>query len=292
MSSFAQGALIFMETKGTNIIVSIVALVFGVLIINNIMKMLKMAVVDSKLEKSMVKLVLTILQFLLYFMLVIYILSKLGIGITGIVAAFSAFSLAIGLAIQDVIGGLANGLVIISTRPFKVGDYVQIGSISGTVQEINIMHTVLDTPDKKHIFLPNKTVYNSSIENYTTNPIRRIDYEFGVDYGNDFDMVKQKFTELVQNDPLVVKEPAPVVFLSRVDACEIVYKFRVWVRNENYWPLNNSLPQKAFDVCNKNNIAIAFPQLTLSTRPGETTFQLEKIAEAQAIAAKNQEANK
>ena len=266
MTPVLQSILSFIEAKGTSIIVSLFALVFGIMIIKNLMKIIKMAVIGSKLDKSMFKLVLSVIQFLLYFLLVVYILSKMGIGITGLVAIFSAFSLAIGLAIQDVIGGLANGLVIISTKPFKVGDFVQIGDISGTIKEINIMHTVLDSPDKQHIFLPNKTVYNSSIQNFTTNPVRRLDYEAGVDFSADHYQVKELFTKVLNQNPYVLKNPAPQVMVNEVGSNEIVYKLRCWVMNNDYWTLHFELREQILMACRENNIGLAFPQITLSQR--------------------------
>lgn len=263
MSSFVQSAYAFLNDKGTNIVIALFALVFGLLIIKNLMKCIEKAIIDSKLEKSMIKLVLTIIRFVLYFLLALYILKKLDINLTGFVAVFSAFSLAVGLAIQDIIGSFVNGLVIASTKPFKIGDTVEIGGITGTVKEINLMHTVIDTPDKAEVYLPNKTVYNSQIYNYSKLPFRRLDYEVVLDFSNDREEATECLKKVLETNSYVSKNPSPLVYISEIEEKGVRYKLRCWVENSNYWNLYNDIRGEVYSACTENKISFALPKVEM-----------------------------
>lgn len=269
MEKFLDSILVFLENSGYSLIQAAVALVLGILIIRNLLKITKLMLVRSKMDNSLVSFVLTIEKILLAILLSFYCLSTVGISLTGFVAALSALTLAIGLAIQDIIGSVANGLMIVSTKPFKVNDYVEIGDIGGTIKEITLMHTILTTPDNKRIMLPNKTVFASEITNYSCHPTRRIEFMFGVDYDTNVETAKQVIMETISAHPLVLHDPAPFCRLKELADSEIRFVSRVWVHNSDYWTVYFDLMEQVYAAFEKNGIELAFPQVTLSYRAGE-----------------------
>lgn len=266
MSSFINEILHFVHSRGTSLLICIVALVLGMMAVNNVLKLVRRVLINSKLDDTIVKLSLTVIKIFLYFMIMLYIVSTLGIKLTGFIAVFSALSLAVGLAIQDVISGVANGIVIVSSKPFKVGDHVKIGSIEGKIREIRIMYTVIDTFDRVQIFLPNKTVYNADISNFTTSPLRRLDFEFGVDYDTDMNMAKEILLQTISNFKYALNKPDYSVFMKSLEDSSVVFIARFWVKNEDYWAAKGDFNAIVFEEFKKNGISIPFPQITLSSR--------------------------
>lgn len=266
MSSFVQQILEFIQTRGTNLLICAVALILGIMAVNNISKLVKRVLINSKLDDTIVKLSLTIIKLLLYFVIILYIVSTLGIKLTGFIAVFSALSLATGLAIQDVISGIANGIVIVSSKPFKVGDYVKIGSIEGKIREIRIMYTIIDTVDRVQIFLPNKTVYNADISNFSISPVRRVDFEFDVDYDSDMKEAIEVIQNSIASFKFTLTNPKYDVFVKSMQDSAVIICARFWVHNENYWPTKNSFNGIIFEEFKKAGICVPFPQITLSQR--------------------------
>ena len=266
MESFIDNARFFLQSRGADLITCIVGVVFGLLIINNVMRLLKRALINTRMDVTIVKLSLTMLKVTLYFMLLLYAIGRLGIKLTGFIAVFSAFSLAFGLAIQDVISGVANGIVIVSSKPFKVGDHVKVGSVEGIIREIRIMHTVIDTFDKVQIFIPNKTVYNAEILNFSADPIRRLDFIVSVDYDTDMTKAREVMLEAAKSYPLVLKKPDPTVAIKEFCSSDVSFIIKAWVRNEDYWTMFNDFKMVLFNTFKKEGIVMAFPQVTLSQR--------------------------
>ena len=280
MEVFLTQLELFLEQSGYQLITVVVSAVLGVLIIMSLLKLIKQGLLQSALDDSLVKFVLTIIRFLMYLALVFYLLSKLKVPLSGFVAALSAATLAIGLAIQEIIGGIANGLMLVTTRPFKVNDFVQIDDISGVIKEITLLHTVMNTVDNKRIILPNKTVFSSEIINYSTNPLRRLDLSFSVDYSSDVEEVKALITNVCMRHPMVLAEPAPMVRLNNHNASSLDFVTRVWVQNADYWTVYFDLKEQVLAALNKARIGIPFPQMTLSYREPVASAGVEETKEA------------
>ena len=266
MDAFVKQCVYFLEKSGYQLISVLVALFLGYLIAQNLLKLLKQALLQSSLDNSLVHFVLTIVKFVLYLALAFYCLAKLNIPLSGFVAALSAATLAIGLAIQDIIGGVANGLMLVTTHPFKVNDFVSIGGTSGTIKEVTLLHTVINTTDNKMITIPNKTVFGSEITNYSVNPLRRVDLVFGVDYSSDVEDVKALISNIARRHPLVLAEPAPAVRLASQNASSLDFNCRVWTNNSDYWSVFYDLNEQVYAAFNENGICVPFPQVTLSYR--------------------------
>ncbi|MBO5770769.1 MAG: mechanosensitive ion channel family protein [Spirochaetales bacterium] len=266
MSSIIESISTFMERSGFSIITLIFVAVFGLISVRCILKMLKHSLLQTSLDKLLIKFVMTIAKIFLYVLLLLYCFTIVGIPLTGAVTALSAITLAIGLAIQDIIAGVASGMMLVAIHPFKVGDFVEADGNSGSVKEVNLFHTVLTTSDNKQVMIPNKNIFSSEIVNYSYNDKRRLDIIFGADYDcNHHDVIKV-IKETAEKHPLVLKDPAVMVRLSEFKDSEIAYLCRVWVMSSDYWTVKFDLQEQVLDAYAKNGLEMAYPQITLSYR--------------------------
>lgn len=259
----------FFTSSGLNALVMVFIVIAGLLAIKRLLLLLKYMLISSRLDNSLVSFVLTAVKIVVYTLFLLHCMNMMGIAVTGFVSAISAVTLAIGLSIQNVIASVANGLMIVSTRPFKVNDFVDIDGISGTVQEVTLMHTILNTPDNKHVFVPNSKVFGSQITNYSTNELRRLDVLYDVDYASDVESVRKILLDYALSHPLVLKNPAPAVHYATSKESSITFTLRVWVKNSDYWPVNWDLQEENFKNLVNGGVNIPFPQITLSYRDSE-----------------------
>lgn len=259
----------FMESYGINYISTAVIAFLGILTIRNIIKLTEKALIDSTLDNSLVAFVVAIIRILLYLALLFICLGRLNVPLNGVISAVSAITLAIGLAVQDIIGGVANGIMMVSSKLFKVNDYVEIGDYSGSVKEIKLLHTILVTPDNKTITIPNKVVFSSSITNYSVYKIRRLDFVYGIDYDSDIDKAKKVLLELALSSPLVLRDPPMMTAVKELKDSEVDILLRVWVNSSDYWALTYYLNENATAALEKEGIEVPYPQLTISYRHDE-----------------------
>ena len=176
-----------LNTPLQTVVFVLITLAFGLLAIKLFLVLVKRMLLLSSLDNAIIRFITTSLQVMLWIVLILYCMRIMNIPLGSMIALLSALGVAIGLAIQDSIANVANGLVMILTRPFKVGDYVKIGDDEGTIEELRLMNTILSTTENKKLILPNKTVFTSRIINYNTNPTRRLELIFSIDYDSDLD---------------------------------------------------------------------------------------------------------
>lgn len=268
MTGFVEQLNMFLEASGFSLLTLIVVIPCGLVSARCILKIIKHSLLRTSLDKLLIKFLLTIIKVIVYVGLLLYCCTIIGIPLTGVVTALSAVTLAIGLAIQDIIAGVASGMMLVSIHPFKVGDYVEAGGFGGSVKEVNLFHTVLTTPDNKQMMIPNKNIFAEEIVNYSHNDTRRLDLIFTADYDEDRENVKRVIEGVALSHPLVLKSPESMVRVNELNASDISYLCRVWVMNQDYWTVKFDLTELVLDALAKNNINIPFPQLTLSYREG------------------------
>lgn len=260
---------LFLENYGFLYITTAIIAFLGVLTVRNIIKLSEKALLDSSIDKSLVGFIITIVRILLYLALLFVCLGRLNVPLTGLVSAISALTLAIGLAVQDIIGGVANGIMMVSSKLFKVNDFVEIGSYSGSVKEIKLLHTVLVTGDNKTITIPNKTVFSSSITNYSVYKVRRLDLTFGIDYESDIEKAKKILLDLALSTPMTLRDPAPMTAVKELKDSEISILLRVWVNSQDYWNLTYYLNENSTRVLEDGGIEVPYQQLTINYREKE-----------------------
>lgn len=258
-----------MENYGYVYSSTILIAILGIFTVRNIVRLLEKALINSRIDNSLVGFIMAIVRIILYLGLLFICLGRLDIPLNGVVSAVSALTLAIGLAVQDIIGGVANGIMMVTSNLFKVNDFVDIGGYSGSVKEIKLLHTVLVTGDNKTITIPNKVVFSSSITNYSVFKVRRLDTLFGVDYDADIEKAKKVLSDLIASCPLVLKDPSPMVVVKELKDSEIDILVRTWVNSSDYWDLVWYLNEKGMETLNRNGIEVPYPQLTISYRKEE-----------------------
>ena len=256
----------FLEQTGFNWIAVLAMAVFGYLIVGNLIRQLKVALLASSMDNALVGFVLTFVRFALLLALLLLCLSTLGIPLSGVVGAISAATLAIGLAVKDILSSVANGIVLVLNCPFKEGDYVEIGSVSGSIKEVKLMHTVLTTPDNRQVMLPNSLVFSSSIVNYSANDTRRMDLSVSIDYSENPEKVKKILMDVVEKHPMVLEEPAPSCHFNYSKDSAITLNVRVWCKRVDYWTVNWDLNEQLTKKLIDKGVQIPFPQVTVSYR--------------------------
>ncbi len=206
----------------------------------------------------------SILKILLYIVTFIITLSILNIPMTSLIAVLSAAGLAIGLALQNSLSNLAGGFIILFSKPFKSGDYVNIGSSSGKVEKIEILYTKIVTDDNKTVYIPNGTVANSDITNFSEKEVRRVDLEFGISYDDDLENAKKIILDIAANHNLIIDNPSlPFARLGTQAEDSLQIKVHVWTKTENYWQVKYDMTELVNDAFIRNNITIPFRQLDI-----------------------------
>ena len=194
--------------------------------------------------------------------LFISILGMVGVEMTTFIAMLTAASLAVAMAFNGTLSNFAGGVMILFFKPFKVGDYIEAQGYAGTVKEIQIFVTVLTTPDNKTILIPNGLLSNNSLINFSTQSVRRVDWSFGIGYGDSYDDAKKMILNLLKEDERILTEPAePFIALGALADSSVNVTVRVWVKPENYWGVFFDMNEKFYKNADKYNLNIPFPQL-------------------------------
>ena len=249
-----------------NVVYFFVALFIGIVLVKIILRITRSVLARSKMEKITQSFLLSLLKFVLYLLLILILAQIIGIPITGLVALISAAGLAVSLALQDSLSNLANGIIIISTKPFHEGDYVQINGVEGTVKNIRMLTTALVTPDNKLIVLPNSNLVTNEIVNYNVLGRRRVDLTFSVAYESDLKQVCGIISEVIRSDGRTLEDPAPTVRLANMGASAIDISARCWCDAEDYWDIYYYILDKVFNEFKKNGISVPFQQMEVRMR--------------------------
>ena len=247
----------------TKILAAVVIAVIGCLLIRLVMNLLVKVLEKSKLEKAAYSLVKTLVRTALYVLLALIVASSLGIDVTGIVALASVATLAVSLALQNMLANVIGGFTLLYTRPFKSGDYVEIAGQSGTVTEIGMSYTKLNTPDNKMISIPNSAVVAAQIVNYTTTGIRRVDIAVTASYDAPAEKVIETLLE-VAKDGRILQEPAvPFAALTGYGESSIGYVLRFWVKGSDYWDVYYKVNREIKVAFDKAGVEMTYPHLNV-----------------------------
>jgi len=245
---------------GKNLVIALLIFYVGrmaiALVVRGLRKLLRKQDVDKTLETFVCNLV----RMALLVVVIIAAIGALGIQTTSFIAIFGAAGLAIGLALQGSLSNFAAGVLIVLFRPYKVGNYIEGAGISGTVEQVQILTTILLTPDNKEIIVPNSQIMSSIITNYSANDTRRVDMVVGVSYDDDIDKVRRTIEELVAADDRILDEPACTIAVSALADSSVNFVVRPWVKSENYWGVMFELTEAIKKRFDKEGISFPFPQ--------------------------------
>ncbi len=254
-----------LASSGVNILIGAAVLAAGLFLSSKLVKLLLKNERLMRLDGNVRSFIKNFLGLALKVVVVIVAASMMGIPMTVFVALLSAASVAIGLALQGALSNLAGGVILLLTKPFSVGDYIETADGSGTVRDVNILYTVLTTPDLKVLTIPNGKLTAEPITNFSRSPKRRVDIEIGAAYGSDPDEVKRALLAAAAADERVLAEPAPEAHLVRHDDSALVFALRVFVESERYWDVKFALNEGIYRAFAERGISIPFPQLEVHT---------------------------
>jgi small conductance mechanosensitive channel len=239
---------------------ALVALILGWMAVGILARLSRRALGRTKVDPTLATFLNNILRMALLTLVVLMALQTLGVQTASFVAILGAAGFAIGFALKDSLGNFASGVLIMIFRPFKAGDYVEAGGASGTVVEVGVFATVVKTPDNKKVIVPNTSVTEANITNYSAYPTRRVVMVFGISYGDDIDQARKVLQDVLAADERILKDPAPVIAVAALADSSVNLHCRPWVNTPDYWAVyweTTEEVKKRFDAA---GVSIPFPQ--------------------------------
>ena len=247
-------------TYGGKLLLALITLLIGLWLIGKLNKILRKAFEMRSFDQTLQSFLANLIGMVLKVLLLITVISMLGVQMTSFIALLGAAGLAIGMALSGTMQNFAGGVMLLIFKPFKVGDFIEAQGYMGTVKEVQIFHTILNTPDKKTVIIPNGGLSTGSLTNFSTEPIRRVDWTFGISYTDNIDKAREIILSIVNADERVHKDPAPFVGLINLGDSSVDLVTRVWADAVNYWDLFFEINEKVKKEFDKQGISIPFPQ--------------------------------
>lgn len=261
MEKYTQKLIDLAGTYGPQLIGAIVVLILGWWIIGLIIKGLKRTMGKSKIEPSLQSFIVSLSGITLKVLLVISVMSMVGIAMTSFIAVLGAAGLAVGMALSGTLQNFAGGVMILFFKPFKVGDVIEAQGYIGSVAEIQIFNTLLKTADNKVIIIPNGPLSTGSLTNYSARETRRVEWTFGIGYGDDYDHAVTVLKKYIDEDPRILKDPEPFIALKELADSSVNLVVRVWVNGADYWGVYFDMNEKVYKGFEKERLNIPYPQM-------------------------------
>lgn len=246
----------------SKVMMALVILAAGVLGTRILLTLLRKSLEKSRMEKAAFTLILSLTKVALYLLIGLSAASALGIDVTGIVAMASVLTLALSLALQNMVSNVIGGFTILYTHPFHSGDYVEIAGQGGTVQEINMTYTMLNTPDNKQIAIPNSAVVAAQIVNYSAMDTRRVEIAVSASYTTPVQKVLEALQEAGSVDK-VLQDPAPFAAVSAYGDSAISYVLRLWVKNSDYWDVYFQVNRRVKEIFDEQGVVMTYPHINV-----------------------------
>lgn len=243
------------------IIFAVVILIIGVIVTRFLLWLLGKGLDKTKLDLTVTKFTHQITKIILYVLLITIVLSILGIPSTSIVTLIGTAGVAIGLAIQDSLSNVAGGILLMMTKPFKIGDYIMTNGVEGTVVQISIMHTRLDSFTNQAVFIPNGLAVNATVINNSGNETRRVDMNFSISYNDDFYKAQKLILNLIDKHPKIIDDIPPTVRIAEYGESAVIIAVKVWCKTGDYWDVYFDLNEQVYKLFKENAIKIPYNQL-------------------------------
>ena len=251
----------WITTEGVKVVIALAILFISMRVINFVAKRVSRHAEKKKLDKTLASTLIYIGKVALKVVVIVCLVGYVGIDTSGITALITSLGVCVGLAVNGTLSNLAGGAMIIITRPFRIDDFVEIGGVSGTVEEIHIVNTKLRTPDNKVVYIPNGTASTSTVVNYSEKGTRRLDLEFSVAYGCDYDRAFSLLEGKCEDNEHILKDPAPSVTVSDHGDHGVTLSMKVWVNSSDYWSVRAQFLKETLTDFEQNGIEIPFNQL-------------------------------
>ena len=256
----------FAVTYGGRLLIALLLLIVGFKIVNVTTKKLLNSKVINKLDPSARTFLQSMVGIVFKVLIGIIALSVMGVPMTSIITVVGSCGLAVGLALQGSLANIAGGFVLLVVKPFKVGHFITVGDVSGTVTEMGIFNTKLRTVDNRVVIIPNSTISNATVVNLTELPLRRVDLTFTASYGDDTAAVKNALLDVCDRHPMILKDPAPFAKVSGHKDSAIEYTMRAWCKTEDYWDVYFDLFEQVKNTFDDRGITIPFPQVDVHNK--------------------------
>lgn len=247
-------------TYGVKIALTVLTLVVGLWVVKLVVGFMKRMLVRSEVDPSLQGFLTSLVSILLKVMVYITALGVLGIEMTSFIAILGAAGLAVGLALSGTLQNFAGGVMILFFKTFKVGDFIEAQGYMGTVKEIQIFVTIITTGDNKTVIVPNGPLATGTLVNFSTQPTRRVDWTFGIAYGDSVDTAYEVLNDLIAKDDRIKTDPAPFMAVSALADSSVNIVVRVWADSSNYWPVHFQMNESVYKRFPEAGLSIPFPQ--------------------------------
>lgn len=262
VNSLSEQIYDLVMSYGPKLIGAIITLIIGLWVISIIRGALRKRFEKQDVDPSLRGFLNSLIGIALKAMLWIAVIGMMGVQMTSFIAILGAVGLAVGMALSGTLQNFAGGVMILIFKPFKVGNYISAQGHSGTVNEIQIFNTILKTPDNKTIIIPNGGLSTGSMINFSAEAKRRVDFTFGIAYGDDVDKAKEVLMKLIKADERIINDPAePFIAVSELADSSVNLVVRVWAEAANYWGIYFDLHEKVYKTFDKEGLNIPFPQM-------------------------------
>ena len=250
-----------LQTQGLRLLAGLGVLAAGFFLVHWIVKLLDRSPKLIRVEPTLKGFLDNLTRWLLYILVILTAIGVMGIPLTSFVTLLASAGVAVSLALQGALSNFVGGILILLLKPFRVGDYVKVGDADGTVRAIGVFYTELTTPDNRHISLPNSSLTNTAVVNYSRQGTRRLDAVYVVSYQSDMDQVMQVLMSVARAGRGVLEEPAPTVHLTEYADSSLKFTVRLWCKTADYWDLYFYLMEEGKRALDRAGIEIPYPQL-------------------------------
>jgi small conductance mechanosensitive channel len=263
ISRYVDIVTTYMSEYSLKIVAAVLIFVVGKWAVRKITSISKKLMEKAKVDQTLVEFAESLIYFALLLMVILASLNALGVNTTSFIAVFGAAGLAVGLALQGSLANIGAAVLIIVFRPFKVGDFIEAGGATGTVDDINLFSTIISPIDNRTIIVPNSAIVSGNITNFSNKEKRRIDHIFGIGYNDDLKLAKEILSDILNSDERILREPAPFVAVSELADSSVNFVTRAWVKSEDYWDVHFDLLEKVKLTFDEKGISIPYPQMDL-----------------------------
>ena len=262
MESLSLEIYAVVMTYGPKLVGALITLIVGMWVISVLRGVISRRMEKREVDASLRGFLNSMIGIALKLMLWIAVIGMMGVEMTSFIAILGAAGLAVGMALSGTLQNFAGGVMILIFKPFKIGDFIDAQGHAGVVNEIQIFNTILKTPDNKTIIIPNAGLSSGSMTNFSVEPKRRVDFTFGIAYGDDVDKAKEVLMALIKADERIIDDPAePFIAVSELADSSVNLVVRVWAEAANYWGIYFDLTEKVYKTFDKEGLSIPFPQM-------------------------------
>ena len=264
-----EASATLVSTWGLSVVGAIAVLIIGRWLAGMIRRAVVRTLERARVDSALVPFLSASAYYVVLTLVVVSVLNLFGIQTTSMIAVVGAAGLAVGLALQGTLSNFAAGAMLLLFRPFRPGDYVEVGGVAGSVAEVGIFTTVLDTPDNVRVTIPNSSVYGQTIKNYSTNENRRVDLVMGISYSDDIGRAIDAISRVVRSDKRVLSDPEPQIAVAELGDSSVNIVVRPWCRGTDYWNLRFDLTRELKQQLEAAGCSIPFPQRDVHVIPAE-----------------------